>query len=269
MSKLSKFKGFLRFEEAAALLARLIGEPVTLDDLLTLHDNDWFPVFRPGGFELVPLAPIFSEEEHHAHVRDGRPFLAPLEGELTVCGGFHHPCAFVYTNEGRIWALQDAAGRYYGLRSIDSMELLRPYDESEPAMEDLLIESKDIYRLAQMANKDESTPEKPSLVREAHCLNFEREPLFNLAPSAEQTEGDGPGQEKYSEGNKPSLLLALSALLELARDGSARKRNASGIIAEITERYPEWRLSESTLQKLFAAANRAARDQGISPERGK
>lgn len=269
MSKLSKFKGYLGFVEAADLLSRLIDEPVTIDDLLDLHDNDWLPLFRPGAFELVPLVPAYSPEEHAEHVDDGRIFMTPVEGGLVICNGFHHPCSVVYVDRVRVWALQNAKGQYFALRPIDSVDLLSPYGDAEPEMEEMLIEPRDIYWFAEMANDEEPEPTKPTLLREAPCIGLEAEPVFNLPVDVQETKGAKPGQDKYSEGNKPSVLLAVSALLELAKEPRVEKRNAAGIINDIVQRHPEWRLSESTLQKMFADSNRTARAQGLSPKRRK
>lgn len=57
LSKLSKFRSHIRFDEAAALLSRLIGEPVSIDQLVSLHEQGWLSVYRPCFHELVHLSP--------------------------------------------------------------------------------------------------------------------------------------------------------------------------------------------------------------------
>ncbi|WP_425317641.1 hypothetical protein [Pseudomonas nitroreducens] len=264
MSKLSKFKTLLRFDEAAKLLERLIGEPVSVEDLVSLHERDWFPAFRTCFSELVRLTPILPEEEHLQHVRDGRLFMKPGESETRICGGFYYPYSEAYVDGQRVFALHGEGGEVYAMRQFESQEFLssRPTVEDEPEIHQLLIEPKDIYFLAELANNDKLDHKKPSLLREAQLAVTSDTALYNFPPDTESPRREKPSIENYTESRQPSLLLAMSALLELVMDGNTKKRTQERVISEIRESYPEWRLSQSTLQKLFAAANNAAREQG-------
>ncbi len=267
MSKLSKFRSHIRFDEAAALLSRLIDEPVSIDQLLSLHEQGWLSVYRPCFHELVHLRPALPKEEHEQHLRDGRLFMEPGNDRMLICGGFHYPYSEAYLYEKRVVILHTKNNEIYALRDIQTQEYLSRSDiEQGPQPEELFIETKDIYAMAEFANSDRLEMQKPSLVRPATCTTLDGMELYNLPPHILPTEHGVISQEKYTEDNsQPSVLLTISALLELAMNAGERKKNQERVITDIRDGHPDWKLSQSTLQKLFAAANNAAREQGRSP----
>ncbi|MDR6234015.1 hypothetical protein [Pseudomonas oryzihabitans] len=67
--------------------------------------------------------------------------------------------------------------------------------------------------------------------------------------------------EALNAQTKPSHLLAMAVLLELASEVRTSKRNQTGIVSEILDRYPGKRgLSKRNLEEIFAAANSARAD---------
>ncbi len=271
MSKLSKFRSHIRFDEAAALLSRLIDEPVSIDQLVSLHELGWLPVFRPGLFELVKLTPAIPEDEYLEHARDGRYFVKPSDEGIQLCFGFYYPYTEAYAGPKRLIALHDQGGQIYALREPNTQEYLLATQskESDPEIEQLLIATKDIYDIAEIANSSNIEPPSPCLSRKAECTYSDID-IFNFLPDTSVEKQANTQQGRHIEDNQPpAFLLAISALLELCLNINSRRRTQELVISEIRDKYPDWKLSQSTLQKIFATANSAARAQGIPPKRAK
>ncbi|WP_319177169.1 hypothetical protein [Pseudomonas aeruginosa] len=271
MSKLSKFRSHIRFDEAAALLSRLIGEPVSIDQLVSLHELGWIPVFRPGFFEIIKLIPDIPKDEYLAHARDSRYFVKPSEEEIQLCFGFYYPYTEAYAGSKRLIALHGQDGQIYALREPNTQEYLlaTQSNESDPEIEELLIATKDIYDIAEIANNSSIEPPRPCLSRKAECTYSDID-IFNFLPDTSVEKQSSTQHGRHIENNQsPTFLLAISALLELCLDINSRRRTQELVISEIRDKYPDWKLSQSTLQKIFATANSAARAQGIPPKRAK
>lgn len=252
MSKLSKFKAAIPMKEAANLLSTLINEEVDEFKLLSLYDGGWIRLFRTCHGEIVSLKPMFEKDLHEDHVKDGRYYLQP-DAMAGVCLGFYLPCDTVQVDGRLAYAIRDLDGGFYAIRDSQSDMFISPQDEGPDDIKFMALTS-DIYKLAEMANKD-SIPEKPPLtvMLNDHCVWIEK-PFYNFSP----TEDPKPVKlmpDSEQEKLPPSLRITVAALLEAATTDKKKHTQAS-LIASILDRNAGIRgLSESSLQKHFSDSN--------------
>ncbi|MFZ5956807.1 hypothetical protein ACOXVJ_04740 [Pseudomonas knackmussii] len=258
MSRLNKFKKFLTQEEAAALLGLLINESVSTNEIERLR-IEWSidrAVEVPHG-KLVRLEPVNPTGMSDHSVDTLRPMRAvEVAGD---CYGFTYPCETVTIGDDvQVCALQGESGAYYAVAEIPSGELLTLSDDEFPGFESKLVDPTDIYRIAAIANDDTATKPyeiSPKLNTWAAC----DENIYNFLAGEEPPKPAPPKLKLVKQTN--SQLLAIYSLLDIAIEKSGRNCTQDALIDEILKRADGKRgLSESGLQKLFAAAKNAARD---------
>lgn len=83
--------------------------------------------------------------------------------------------------------------------------------------------------------------------------------LFKTAEIEELAQSFASGASSMGHA-KPSQYLTIAALLDLVLKPGRPVHNQADVIAEILDRYPAHGLSESNLQKIFAASNGRAKD---------
>lgn len=141
-----------------------------------------------------------------------------------------------------LWAhgfeIRPGAGR--GIRSKDGQTIREPDDGGDSSEILFMITRRELQRwLRHSGFADRDMPEALQLSAEEEVV----------APAGEEL---------------PSSLVTIAALLDLLKDASRPRYNQAGIIQAIGERHQTRGLSESQLQKLFAAANKAASDAAKS-----
>nr|WP_312377529.1 hypothetical protein [Pseudomonas oryzihabitans] len=261
MSKLKKFMSSVSFAEAADLLAGLINEPVSVDDLWQLHVDEWVPATYPINAEIYRLEPELEKAEHDMYVAAGRYFMKPAE-LVGICLGVQFPCDYVYLNSEPAFVLRDAEGGFYGLKDSDRELFLGPSFHGINDPEKFTIEPKDIFEIAGAANNPLEMPTRRDPARQCSACFATGIELFNLPPSRESAR---PKKQDLSafEKDTPSKNLVIAALLEILTDtgASAKRMNQSGVVAEIGERFRDvWGLKPSTLNNLFAEANKSLKE---------
>lgn len=266
MSKLAMFKELLTPDEAAHLLSRLINEPVSTEDFLELVRYGWVPALEIMSFQAIPLRPMrFAsidingnaiEVEHGALMHPHEP------KDLILGTGFHHPCDSVLVDNRYVLALSGADGQKYAMGRINSDYLYSPEDSKIGDLKSLCYETKDIYALAEIANKDEATPIRPSLRRQVRGTDSDA-PLFNLASDSYMAIVAPVEEPTYEiSESAASPILTIVSLLEQALLPTPKKRTQGKVIADIQKMHPDWPLSDSNLTKLFADAKKIARNYG-------
>lgn len=253
MSKLSKFKSVLPMANAAKLLSDLIGEKVDIYDLMSLYEGGWIRLFRPCHGEIVKLKPMFDNELHEQHARDGRYFME--EDHLAgVSLGFYLPCDTAQVLARTSYVVRDADGGFYAIKDSQTDQYISPHDDDNPDDIKVMAVTADIYFIAEKANSN-SMPEKPTVETMVNdqCIWVEQ-PIYNFAP------GEDPVPKKpellsTQENLPPSLRITVAALLEAATS-ERKKHTQSSLISAVLERNPGIRgLSESSLQKHFSDSN--------------
>lgn len=253
MSKLSKFKSVLPMKSAATLLSGLISEEVDVHNLMSLYEGGWIRLFRPCHGAIMKLKPMFEQELHEQHVRDGRYFMES-DHHAGVCLGFHLPCDSVDIRGRRAYVLRDADGGLYGVMDSQTDMFLSAYDDDDPENPNVLVLTSDIYTIAEQANTN-SMPERPEVlvIENDQCI-WSEQTLYNFVPN-ELPNSPRPAPINTQEVFPPSLRITVSALLEAATSERKNHTQAS-LIESILERNKGIRgLSESSLQKHFSDSN--------------
>ncbi|GLU41966.1 hypothetical protein [Pseudomonas sp. NBRC 100443] len=251
MSRLNKFKQFLTQEEAAALLGLLINEEVSASDIERLQ-NDW----EIGRAVQIPYGQLVKLEPCRATVKSAEVMrIGEVVGE---CYGFHYPCETVTVGDDlQVCSLRGASGTYYAV-AVPPGNLITLADYENSGIESKLIDPREIYRIAKIANDDNQT--KPFKV--APLLNFLtvcEEEIYDFLPGEEPPKHAPPKLKLVKQTN--SQLLAIASLIDIARERSGKNSTQDALIEKILKRADGKRgLSESGLQKLFADANNAAKD---------
>lgn len=267
MSKLSKFKYNITVTEAAALLARLINEDVSEDDIEQLLAAHWIDGYYMCDCAIIKVEFFLSNEENEKQKELGIYLVEPSD-EVGVCFGLPYPCGEVFlTGIKRAYALTDKYGSMYVLRDRETDQYLGS-DADSVFFTNLVIEADSVYRLAEIANIDEPAPESCVEVRDNKWCDGEVK-YYPFFPGGWQKT---PAQQMIStQANleTPSSALTIASLLEIALNKDRKNLNQSSLITEILEKNPGIRgLSESGLQKIFSNANRILAEAKPVPKTG-
>ncbi|MBM0141288.1 hypothetical protein ACKUFS_20850 [Pseudomonas cannabina] len=263
MSKLSKFKNSIPSIEAAALLSRLIGERVSIEELESMHANGWLTASYICMATIVRLRPMLDPEQHEIQVSHGRYYMEE-DQECGFCVGYERPLDQVDIGPGqRAYVLRDEEGQYYALRDVHTGEYYGDSKEEIPYFEDARLWPHQIYELAEQANNDLPVePPKNRVLKNHNCVS--NITLYNFKPGEDRPVIQPVPIEISLAPEPPSFVLAVAALVEIATSGKAKKHNQSSLIEEILDSYDLRGLSKSNLEKIFSQANRRLTDARAS-----
>lgn len=269
MSKLLKFRPAIGMDEAAAWLGSLIGEDVSEDDLWNLHLDGHMPLVIGERLMGLPVMPPTEDlSGPWKIVRDGDSSIIPA----VYADFLHYPIGCVPTEIGDAPILTVERVPYawfedhYAERAkAGSLDYVAPLDLAFGG--NTMVCPGEILRIAAAANSGEPvTPCAPGLQENriwSYASNGAR--LFHkseaLADGRSVVDAKKPA---HPQQDPPSFRLAIAALLELLKSPVERPRpqgmNQAAIKAAILEKFP-WRgLSDRSLEKIFATANKAKAD---------
>lgn len=255
MSKLSKFKYGLTPVEAAKLLARLIGEDVSTEDLESLHANDWLNIKGQCRATIVKLKPALDNEEHAILARQGK-YLMTEDENCGLCLEISLPMDMIdIVGSGRSFVLRDSSGCFYALRDQETDLYLNDMSDNLPYFDECLIEPSDIFKIAAKANNDDPLePAKNEIKINNSCIADIS--LYNFTPDDDQPKVKHSLNTELSK-QPPSRLITVAALLEITTQ-DRRKHTQASLISEILEKNAGIRgLSQSGMEKYFAEAKGA------------
>lgn len=255
MSKLSKFKSYISPSEAATLLSRLIGEPVSVEDLNIMHTNGWLTANYSCLATIVKLKPKFDQELHEMQVSAGM-HLMEEDKDCGMCFGMDLPLGQIVIGQSdRSYALMDAKGEFYALRDHETNQYINDTYDNHPYFEDAKLYPHEIYELAESANLDVAVDPPDVRIRKNYNCLAESD-LYNFSPGTDRPVSQPAPAEKLAPPEAPSFVLAVAALVEIATNGETKNRNQSSLIDEILDKYDLRGLSKSNLEKMFSQANR-------------
>lgn len=272
MSKLLKFKPCIRMDEAAEWLGSMIGEVVSEDDIWDLYLNGHLPVVIGGHLIGLPVMPPTGDLSGPWEiVRDGDSSIIPAVYADYLCS----PIGMIPTEVGEAPILK--------VDGLPYAWFVDEYPDSGATGSSLYLGEIDldfggntmvcpgeILRIAAAANGDEPVVAMCEYGSQenriwSYASNGGRLFLKSEAFGESAAVANAKGRARQPH-EPPSFRLAVAALLELLKLPVERPRpqgwNQETIKAVILEQFP-WRgLSDRSLQKIFAAANKAKIDAG-------
>lgn len=251
MSKLLKFKGTLSPAEAAEMLGGLIDEEVTVGQIEELFNAGWLSAHYLAQVTLMPLERVdgydfkFSETSSQGSATAVYLWCETLDFPF-VAG------AFSAVDEEGIWYVMkdQLTHEIHGLNSA----LVPPFSE-------MLIEPREILRIAKLSNDRDLEPVDITPSENLYAVLPGNKALYNFSRRDRQEHRPLISLKAQEKPLRASELFAIASLVELAREKSGKARTQESLIDEILKRSDGKRgLSPSSLQKLFADANKAVKD---------
>lgn len=255
--KLMKFLPGLTPQNAAMFLSELIGEPITEDELFELHATGHLPVVKRADFAGVPVHPPApgSGDSIWPIWHDQLGVIPMMYTDTLV-----YPIQHVETPLGVV-PVSNVDGFIYAWfkRFADDgtpahlSQLLPPDDiESDFRPGDLIA-----LALEASSTHTPASPPGPKTRGKAWTYTGDGRKVFDMLP-VEAKEVKDATPEVGTANPAPSHLLTIAILLELQNEPKPIRRNQSGVISEILDRYEGVRgLSKRTLEDIFSAANKA------------
>lgn len=257
MSKMHKFREGLNFCEAARFLSRLIDEDITTGELETLYMEEWISAYCTLPLNLIKIK---KTSDTRITPYNACSFSIVEEEPIGECYCIHLPCEIVILRDHPTYALSDRSGTLYALKHRQTEDFIGPLSELIPEVGEMKLEIADLYNIATMANQ-EGPAILPSRIAKRNPWVRPNIDLFNFPPETEQPRQPYLTKTKKDDQQPASWSLTIAALLELLTTESGKNFNQTSIIAEIIDRHPDWSLSQSNLEKIFAKAKGAAKDQ--------
>lgn len=251
MSKLLKFRKLLNIEEAIRLLSELIAEEVTLIDIVELMKRGFLTSYS---YRYLALAEVEeTKDKFYKIITKSTGLCLPLVPNLK----------FTYLNIEN--------GKIYILASKQSKKLYTFINEQGSLIENCIEKDhdklyflpKDIYQIAELANKNEAVQAKygkqeiPVEILDQkynkfldhivmyYYYNFDKDELADINQKAQK--------KKVSENNQQ---VAIGLLIKLLINGE-RCPKQEAIIEAILTNYPKIHgISRATLANLFSDANK-------------
>lgn len=247
MSKLDKFNWALHGERAAALLSELIGEEVTLKGLGELYALGALPARFQISCNLFKV----NEKEQSADLNETPVFKT---NEVLLSSN----CSLV--NDELAVTFADATGFYVAVPYGSD----KPLDFFDPQFENLevaLFDTDDIYRIAEEANRPGPLASHgPPPASQTVFPVSGADPVILYADEIRAKMEMGRPVPEPAGREQTGQLLAIAGLLELLLEDGRPRYNQGSAAEEIDQRHNWFGASTSNLTKLFAAANRTAKD---------